>query len=239
MMVQRLFTAPALPYLFLAFTLNISCAPAQTTPAPPPSKPPVRVRPNLQDFDISPKAGQSANQGAAVSRGDSAPKLYAPALGKTYTITPQFRWQALDSEAKVTFHLMTADGKTVYEAVASGGQFNYPASAPALTPGTTYRWTVIPADDDLYAGLPVPVGFLVVSGTERDAITAELTSHKDPSAKAEVYLNHRLWYDAIQAYSDLLDRNPNDTNARTTRAQIYSQFPVTQALADADWEKVH
>ena len=222
----------------LLFAVLISPVSAQSPAPPVANKPLSRVHAKLDGFDISAK-GQNINQAGAASRGRSAPKLYAPILGKTYTLRPQFHWQAEDPEAKVTFHLMTPDGQTVFETAASGGHLDYPASAPALSPGSTYRWTVIPADDDLFGELPVPVSFVVVSGAERVAIATELASTKDPAAMASVYVSHRVWYDSIQAYSALLDHTPGDENARAARAQLYDQLPVTQRLSDSDWAMIH
>jgi hypothetical protein len=37
----------------------------------------------------------------------------------------------------------------------------------------------------------------------------------------------------------MLDQAPNDQAARKGRATVYDQLPVTQPLADVDWQKVH
>jgi hypothetical protein len=224
--------------VIVAGTVFIPVVSAQTTSAPPASKPPARVHADLKPFELSPKA-QGGNQVGAASRGRPVPRLYAPFLAKTYTVNPQFHWEADDADAKVTFHLMTPDGQTVFETVASGGKLDYPASAPALKPGTTYRWTVIPGDEDPFAEIPAPVSFIVVSGAERAAIASEVASQKDSAAVANVYVNHSLWYDSIQAYSALIDRTPTDGSARSLRAQIYEQVPATKPLATADWAMVH
>jgi len=224
--------------ILLARIFSIPAISAQTPAPPPANKPPVRVHADLKPFELSPKA-QGGNQVGAASRGRPVPKLYAPFLSKTYTVNPQFHWEADDPDAKVTFHLMTPDGQTVFETAATGGHLDYPASAPALKPGTTYRWTVIPADEDPFAEIPAPVSFIVVAGAERAAIASEIASLKDPAAIANVYVSHSLWYDSIQAYSALLDRTPADGNARAVRAQIYEQVPATKPLAAADWAMVH
>lgn len=209
---------------------------ASTPPAPPP-KPPARVRTRLDGFDLSAKSGKSPNQVGGASRDIGSPKLFAPQLGKSFTTTPHFEWATAETDAKVTFKLSGADGQTVYQTATTAGQLTYPADAPALTPGSTYQWTIVP-ENDILGGAPAPVAFMVVSGAERDQIANELKSANDRS-KVDVFVKHRLWYDAIQGYSELIDRMPGDESARAGRAQLYDQLPVTASLADADWRMVH
>ncbi len=223
--------------LILGSALLVPCMASQT-PAPPPppqppQKPPTRVRTKLDGFDLSAKSGKSPNQVGGASRDIGTPKLFAPNSGKSFTTTPHFQWGAAEADAKVTFRLSTVDGQTVYETATTAGQLAYPDDAPALTPGSTYRWTVIP-ENDILGGAPAPVSFLIVSGAERDQIVNELKSANDKS-RVDIFVKHRLWYDAIQGYSELIDRVPNDKSARAGRAEIYDQLPVTASLADADW----
>jgi len=206
-----------------------------TPPAPPP-KPPARVRTKLDGFNLSAKSGKSPNQVVGASRDIGTPKLFAPDSGKSFTTTPYFQWGAAETDAKVTFRLSTADGQTVYETATTAGHLAYPADAPALTPGSTYQWTVIP-ENDLLGGAPAPVIFVVVSGAEREQIVNELKSANDKS-RVDVFVKHRLWYDAIGGYTELLDRSPGDKSARAGRAVVYDQLPVTASLADADWRMV-
>jgi Domain of Unknown Function (DUF928) len=79
----------------------------------------------------------------------------------------------------------------------------------------------------------------VVGGADRAAIEKQANSASSAVAKAKVYVDDRLWYDAVAAYSDVLAGNPNDEDARAARAQIYDQLAVTKPLAEADWRMVH
>jgi len=226
---------PALLFLGLVGSaLLLQRVASQTSvPPAPPAKPPARVRTKLDGFNLSPKSGKSPNQVGGASRDIGTPKLFAPDSGKCFTTTPYFQWGAAETDAKVTFRLSTEDAQTVYETATAAGHLAYPANAPALTPGSTYQWTVIP-ENDLLGGAPKPVIFLVVSGPEREQIVNELQSANDKS-RVDVFVKHRLWYDAIQGYTELLDRAPNDKSARVGRAEVYDQLPVTASLADADW----
>jgi hypothetical protein len=212
--------------------LPLSAARAQQ-PAPRPA-PPVRVRAKLDGFDLSPKAGKTANQVGGASRDLGSPKLYAPGLGNAYSLHPVFSWSTAEGAEKVTFRLTAPNGEVQYEASLTANNLVYPADAPALVPGSTYRWTVIP-ENDMLGGAPAPVAFTIVSGAERSAIDEELKSAASPQL---VFTNHRVWYDAIAAYTAALQQNPDDPAALKGRATLYDQLVVTQPLADADWQRV-
>ena len=203
--------------------------------APPP---PQRVRAKLDGFDLSPKTGRGPNQVGGASRDLGQPALYAPNLGKMYTLTPEFHWSAAQPGDKVTFRLSTADGEKLYETTLTTDHLRYPSDAPALKPGDTYRWTIVP-ENDVLGGAPRPVSFMVVSGPEREEIAQQLKAAGNASTMAVVFVNHRIWYDAIQDYSEALMHNPGDQNALAARADLYEQLPVTKPLADADWHMVH
>jgi hypothetical protein len=232
--VQFLSNRAVLPLVLVA-GFAASSATAQT-----PSSPtrPTRVRTNLAGFELSPKAGKSANQVGGASRDLGTPKLFAPNLGKSYTTLPDFHWAAAQAGDKVTFRLSTADGQVLYETPTTEGHLKYPADAPPLTPGNTYQWTVVP-ENDMLGGPPPPVTFMIVTDAERTAIASELRSASSPAAMTQVFVNHRVWYDSVQGYSDILASKPSDQDARISRAQLYDQLPATKSLADADWAMVH
>jgi hypothetical protein len=94
---------------------------------------------------------------------------------------------------------------------------------------------VIP-ENDMLGGAPAPVAFTIVGGTERSAIDEELKSAASP--QVVVFTNHRVWYDAIAAYTAALQQTPDDPAALKGRATLYDQLVVTQPLADADWQRV-
>lgn len=159
---------------------------AQAKPAAPNSRP-VRVRPHLEGFDIGKAAGASPNQVGGASRGLGDVTLYAPTVGKAYGLHPAFCWRSEDPAAVFTFRLLQ-NGTTVYTATVHGGTFRYPQDAPALVPGTSYRWQVAPEPDLL--GGPASATIVIVRGAERDSVTAALraaaTEAKPREAEARV-----------------------------------------------------
>ena len=221
---------PATLALFLVALLTPFALPAQT-----PTPHPVRVHAKLSGFDLSAKSGKSAKQIGGASRDLGTPRIYAPASGKAYSLTPTFFWSAPDGATKVTFRLSTINGIEMYEATTSATSLTYPADAPALKPGNTYRWTIIP-ENDMLGGAPAPVTFVIVDGAERTAIQSALASTTDP---ASVYVQHRVWYDAVVAYNAVLAKDPANQTALLGRATLYNSVSATESLADADWKLIH
>jgi len=209
--------------------------PAQTST---PAKPPARVRTQLQGFDLSPQTGKSANQVGGASRDLGTPRLFAPSSGKAFSTTPVFYWGTAQAGDKVTFKLTAMNGETLCQVSSTAGHFKDPDDAPSLQPGASYRWTIIP-ENDMLGGAPQPATFVIVTGPERDAISKEWTAAGRPSDKSMVFVNHRVWYDALDSYSETLDLMPSDQTARAGRATLYDSLPVTKELAEADWRMVH
>ncbi len=238
--------------------LTISLAPviqatAQTATPPAPSRP-ARVRANLSGFDLSPQAGQSPNQAGSgtpskpvaprmapnqiggASRGlDGSVTLYAPRLGKSYTTRPDFYWSAPADNQKIKFQLMNNAGDVVYEATPTANHLEYPSDASALTPGETYRWTVQLDPNPLDPTSP-PASFILLGGSDRTAIAQQLapisgSTKEDQLARVKVFVDNHVWYDAISAYTALIEQYPNDQTLGDARSAIYEQVAATQSLA--------
>lgn len=208
------------------------------SPPPPPAKS-TRVRAKLDGFDIAPTSGKAPNQIGGASRDLGALTLYAPKLAKAYTLTPTFFWSAEDDKAEFTFKLaaMSAQESPIYVKKVMGGTFTYPSDAPALKPSETYIWSVQP-ENDLMGGM-ASASLLIVGGSNRDVVTTALSSAKvspeQPSPEAaKIYVDNRLWFDALAEYTALIEKHPDVAQYRTARAQLYDQLPATQPLADAD-----
>ncbi len=205
----------------------------------PPAPKVVRVRAKLDGFNIAPTSGKAPNQIGGASRDLGALTLYAPQLGKAYTLTPTFYWSAADDKTEYTFKLsaLSTQESVLYVKKVMGGKFTYPADAPELKPSETYVWSVQP-ENDLMGGL-AQASVLIVGGANRNSVTAALASAKtspaEPSAAAaKIYVDNRLWFDAIAEYSALIEKHPEMTQYYKERAAIYDQLPETQSLADED-----
>ncbi|WP_128913926.1 DUF928 domain-containing protein [Granulicella sibirica] len=229
---------PSVCVLTFCLSFGLSSSSFTACAQAPGAQKPVRVRAKLDGFDIEPKSGKAPNQIGGASRGIGGLTLYAPKMGKAYTLTPTFMWSADDATAEYTFRLsvLSAGQGQMFETKVMGGTFMYPADAPALMPGATYVWQVTPAND-MFGG-PASANILIVGGAEREAVDAAL--HGKPgmtAADAKVYVDKRLWYDAVATYSSLIASDPSHGEYYKGRAELYDQFQQTQPLADADMSK--
>lgn len=242
---RRLHIAPGVARVLTLVSfacLSASNAYCQATPAAPTPPKVVRVRAKLDGFDIAPTSGKAPNQIGGASRDLGVLTLYAPKLGKAYTLTPTFYWSAGDDKAEFTFKLsaMSTQQSALYVKKVTGGKFTYPADAPALKPSETYIWSVQPENDMM--GSIATASVLIVGGPNRTSVDTALAAIKIPAGEsspeaAKVYLDNRLWFDAVTEYSNLIEKHPDVKQYYRDRAMVYDQLMETQELADADSTK--
>jgi len=211
----------------------------------PDKTPPKRVVADLSGFELDPKKTKSQGlQLGAGSRGASTPPaLYAPSLGKAYSLRPVLSWGNSPGAQKFTFRLYDSNDDEVYEQDVAGNlrTFTYPQDAPPLKAGATYSWTVQAVAAQLVEP-PEPVRIMLVAGAERKSIEQSLEKTKgdtlpDRLKRAQILVDHRLWYDAVAEYSQLISENRENLDLYQQRARIYAQLPQTQTLADQDLEQ--
>jgi hypothetical protein len=208
----------------------------QQTPPPRPR----RATAKLDGFDLAPESA-SANQIGGASRSAVASKklvAYAPHKGRIFTLRPSFSWQGAPGTT-YKLHIQDVNGQFAWDREVNGTSLDYPSDAPPLEPGQTYIWRVA-ADSPMLGAPSAPAMILVLSEQERSQIaTAESgidgTSMDAEEARARLYFDHRLWYDAVMAYSDLIARHPEDSKLYLMRGSLYDQLPSTQLLADQDF----
>jgi len=81
------------------------------------------------------------------------------------------------------------------------------------------------------------------SAEERQAIEQELARVADAEpypaglARARILTEHRLWYDAIGAYTALIARYPDRVEVYEERGAIYDQLEVSKRLAQQDIDR--
>lgn len=207
----------------------------------PPKKNRTRVVTNLAGFDLlEAKKVSSETIVIGATRAMPQPLALAPHLGKLYGTNPTLSWSYEGTAAKFVFVLSDDARAEVYRAEINGTQFRYPAGAPTLQPGKIYFWTVTTLGSLLGASSSDPSGMSVVSTEQREEIEKKVAefpgdSYQAGLARAQVLTDYRLWYDAIAAYTDLINRNPN-RELYEQRGTIYAQLDVTQKLAEQDFK---
>jgi hypothetical protein len=175
------------------------------------------------------------------TRGLPRPVALAPRLGKLYESNPTFAWSYEGTAGGFVFVLRNDVQEELFRTEVSGTTYHYPRSAPTLESGRTYFWTMEVASSVMGSIVSAPVGFLVISSSQREEIEKRLTqvSSADPYqaglARAELLTDYRLWYDALDAYADLIARFPDRPELYEQRGTIYSQLDVTRRLAEQDF----
>ena len=218
----------------------------QSTAQQAPASHPARTRVKLDGFDLSAHSNQNgansrhtgANQIGGVSRGIGAVKLFAPEKGLAYSLHPTLQWSG-SPDTKYKLHIENTADQTSFDVTVDGTSFTYPETAPALTPGSTYSWSVQP-EIDIMGGSSDTALMVIAGGAEREAIGGALaaitrTGDAGDRARAKVYFDKRVWYDAAEAYSILIAAHPADAELRQMRGTLYDQVPATERLADADF----
>jgi len=236
--------------------LALASGPAATQAGKPPDKPEApkkdepkekarrkRVVSDLSGFDLLDQ-GKVKKESMVVgaTRGFAPPVLLAPRLGRVYGDRPVFEWSDDNKPAGFVVAVTDESQEEIFRAETATSQWAYPKDAPRLEPGRTYFWTV-QASSGLFTSPSDPAGLLVMAGSQREEIDRALAaiSAADPyeqgRARAKVFTDHRLWYDALSAYSDVIARFPDRPEAYEERATIYAQLDATQARADADFAR--
>jgi Domain of Unknown Function (DUF928) len=203
---------------------------------------PRRVVAKLDGFDLAPEAASPNQIGGASRGGAPSQKLVAnaPRKGRIFTLRPSFSWQGASATA-YKFHIQDVTGQFVWERQVTGTSLDYPSDAPPLEAGKTYIWRVYP-DSPMIGGATPQAMIVVLSEQERAQIE---TAQNDISgtgldadmARAHLYFDRRLWYDAVMAYSDLIEKHPGEAKLYLMRGSLYAQLPATEPLADKDFAR--
>ena len=206
------------------------------------AKPLKRVRVELKGFELdkTQTAVVSSTQIGGGSRGiGGITTLLAPRIGRTFTAHPNFRWSHSTQAQDFIFELYEDSGAALFKARVDGLEYRYPENAPELRPGAMYRWNVRP-EVALLGGSSETFRFVRVMENEikeiADALQLVGTDSKEQlEQRAQILADHRVWFDAVAAYNDLITKNPEDPELHEKRGAIYDQLPGTRALGDEDF----
>ena len=227
---------------------STTAAPAKTpVPAKEADKPKPRRRlvADLSGFEISDptKSKQRALLGATRGGPSRWPVLLAPRLAKFYGKSALFAWDYSGQNNTFEFLLCDDQDRDLLRQKMSTEVFSPDGSALKLEPGKTYYWGTQVVASSGQDDFPQPAAFVVISDAERKQIDQELSAidRSDPyraeQQNAQVLVNHRLWYDSIGAYTDMIRRYPDRAELFEQRGAIYAQIDATKALSDADFAR--
>src|SRR5687768_17316828 len=216
------------PLLLGLLALALASAPAAPQRDTPPKKPGApakdetpekprrkRVVSDLSGFDLLDQGmvkQESMVVGAA--RGFAPPVILAPRLGRVYGDRPALEWSDESKASGFVIAVTDEPQEELIRAEPAKTQRVYPPGAAQLEPGRAYFWTV-QASSGMFATPSAPAGLMVLAGSQREEIDRALAAvaaadpYEQGRARARVFTDHRLWYDAIAAYSDLIARFPD------------------------------
>lgn len=190
---------------------------------------------------VAPSDLASQPSGIAAARGIMELQLLAPQLGKMYGAKPLFAWSHEGQAQEFTFVLRDNHRAEVLRQTVTEMQYRpWAVALPQLEPGKIYSWEV--EFPGRLEASPT-ARFKVVSSEERAAIEQALAGaassddYQAGLARARVFTEHRLWYDAIGAYTDLIGRYPGRAEPYNERGRIYEQLEITKRLADRDFSR--
>jgi hypothetical protein len=177
------------------------------------------------------------NVGAGGVRGAFAPPrplVLAPDhVGLTTSATPSLFWHidgAPGDDLSVVFTLNDdtsieprVEVKLETPEAAGIQRVRLDALDVKLAPDIDYEWSIaLVGDDELQPQLAVSVGYV-----RRVAPPAELSGAK-PDAAA--YARASLWYDALAALADAIEKSPGDTKLREQRSSLLRQAKLEAAV---------
>jgi Domain of Unknown Function (DUF928) len=217
-------------------------APGSKAPNDASAKPKKKLDADLSGFDLTDEKSKKMSTMFGGSRGATYPSatLYAPKLAKFYGGAALFQWAAQGHNDGYVLLITDEDETQLVKQSLKDPYYRFPAGGTKLEAGQTYYWRVQVLPATLGGD---PLGLVVVSAAERKEIDKALAavSASDPYqaglARAGVYTDHRLWFDAIGAYTDLIAKYPDHEELYEQRGKIYSQVDATSNLAAADSAK--
>jgi len=189
-------------------------------------------------WDLATPTGLAGQPGVvAAARGMGGPVALAPHLGRMYGAKPLFAWNYKGEAHNFTFVLRDDQDAELLRERAAGARY-HPSKFPLLDPGKVYSW-VVEFPGQLEPSQPAQ--FKMVSTEERRAIEQALAgaagsdTYQADLARARTFTDHRLWYDAIGAYTDLIARYPHGAELYKERGSIYKQLEITKKLGEQDF----
>jgi len=215
-------------------------APAKTNQAPATAKRKLSDA-DLSGFDLSDDKAQKVSTTVGGTRGVDIPSatLLAPKIAKLYGASALFQWAPIGPTDGYIFTIVDDDETQLVRQQSKDPSFEL-SGLGKLKPGETYTWRVqalprtVPGE-----GLKI----MVVSAAERQKIEKGLAAipASDPYetglARARVFVEHKLWFDAIGAYTDLIEKFPERAQPYEDRGAIYAKIDVTHKRGEADLAK--
>jgi hypothetical protein len=211
--------------------------------APDPTAKPKRrvLDADLSGFDISDnKSDKKVTTMLGGSRSAAIPSaiLLAPRRAKFYGQSAAFDWSFTGHNEGYVLIITDEDETQLLHQQLKETHYRMNPVATKFQPGQTYYWRVQVLPNPLASE---PLEFEVTSAEEQQAIAKAIAAipatdpYQSALARAQILTDHRLWFDALGAYDDLIAKYPNRSDLYNQRGNIYAQIPTTKSLAESDF----
>ncbi len=198
---------------------------------------------DLSGFDVSDsKANQKVTTMLGGSRSAAIPSavLLAPRRAKFYGSSATFRWSFTGHHEGYIIIITDDDEAQLVHKEVNEPRYRFDPAAAKFEPGQTYYWRVQVLPNPLACE---PSEFVAVSAEERQAIERAIAAilaadpYQTALARAKIFTDHRLWFDALGAYDDLIAQYPNHPELYDQRGAIYYQLDATKSQAEGDFNR--
>jgi hypothetical protein len=212
--------------------------PAKSDPSA--AKPKRKLDADLSGFDVSDsKSDKKVATMLGGSRNTAVPSatLLAPRRAKFYGANAVFSWTFSGHNEGYVLLITDEDETQLLRQQTKDPRCAFDPIKTKLEPGATYYWRVQVLPNTLASD---PLEFVVVTAEERAVIDKALAvvpvgdAYDSALTRARIFVDHRLWFDALGAYDDLIAKYPNRGELYEDRATIYAQLAVTKPQSEAD-----
>ena len=227
----------------LALTVSSWSAAQQPKPDAAPAKAKKKLDADLSGFDVSEnKSDKKVATMLGGSRASAVPSatLLAPKRAKFYGASPLFSWTFTGHNEGYVLLITDEDEAQLEKHPTKDSHYLLDTSKAKFQAGETYYWRVQVLPNTLASD---PLAFVMVTAAEKAVIDKEIAAipagdaYQTALARARVFVDHRLWFDALGAYDDLIAKNPGRAELYEDRATIYAQLPITKPQSEADLAK--
>ncbi len=213
--------------------------------APDPAAKPKRkvLDADLSGFDISDnKSDKKVTTMLGGSRTAAIPSaiLLAPKRAKFLGQSATFDWSFTGHNEGYVLIITDEDETQLVHQQLKETHYRLESPATKFQPGQTYYWRVQVLPNPLASE---PLECEVVSAEEQQAIAKAIAAipsadpYQSALAKAQILTDHRLWFDALGAYDDLIAKYPDRSDLYNQRGAIYAQVSATKSFSESDFAR--
>ena len=185
------------------------------------------------------KSSEGSGSISGLRSGEKASTLVplSPVQTKVRNATPTFSWRIEDESLELRFTLYNESGVHWQSDIADASSLAYPASAPALSPGVSYSWTLETTDPMVSPPLRTTAAFFEVIApadvASLDKELAEIDAEKPGEVtyrlmRASLFFDRGLVEDAIDETETALASDPDNASLHAILGRLYAETGRTQ-----------